>query len=137
MFTLHPVLATDTVEIVTSSLSLIRLMNDCNYPWVILIPARPGITGIHQLQPGDAVVLTQEISRISAVLENLYAPDRINVAALGNVVPQLHVHIIARFENDPTWPGPVWGNAPRKEYNDEKLLQTVSAIKQALKDQPA
>ena len=74
-----------------------------------------------------------DITRASEALEKLYSPARINVAALGNMVSQLHVHVIARFDNDPAWPGPVWGATPARGYDDKDLRQTVSTLQQALK----
>ena len=133
MFALHPVLAADTVEIATWELSQVRLMKDANYPWLILIPVRHGITGMHELTADDGVTLMTEIARASRGLETLCNPDRINVAALGNMVPQLHVHVIARFESDPAWPGPVWGAVTRKNYGDEDLHHTIAAIKQVIR----
>jgi len=134
MFTLHPQLATDTLEIATWDLSRVRLMKDANYPWLILIPARDSLTGIHQLSAADATTLMSEISHVSRVLDMIYTPARINVAALGNVVPQLHIHVIARFEHDPAWPGPVWGAVSTKDYGDKDLQRTAATIKEALMD---
>jgi len=131
MFALHPVLAADTVEITTWDLCQLRLMKDANYPWLVLVPARNGITGMHQLAASDGATLMTEITRASDLLEKAHKPDRINVAALGNMVPQLHVHVIARFETDPAWPGPVWGAARRKDYSDEGMRRAVAAFEQA------
>lgn len=135
MFTLHPRLAADTHEIATLGVSHVRLMKDANYPWLILVPAQDGLTGIHQLDAADAMAVMSEISHASRALDVFCAPARINVAALGNMVPQLHIHIIARFEHDPAWPRPVWGAVPAKNYNDKDLQRTIALIKQALVDQ--
>ncbi len=132
MFIMHPRLAADTIEITSWKLSRVRLMKDANYPWLVLVPARDGITGIHQLPTTEAATLMTEISRASRALEELYRPSRINVAALGNMVPQLHVHVIARFENDPAWPGPVWGALPDQDYPDDDLQRTIATLGRAL-----
>jgi len=134
MFTLHPLLAADTIEIATWGVSRVRLMKDANYPWLLLIPARAGLTGMHQLNAADATTVMSEISLASRALDMIYTPARINVAALGNVVPQLHIHVIARFEDDPAWPGPVWGTGLAQDYSDEKLQRTLASVKQALLD---
>ena len=134
MFTLHPQLAADTLEIATWGVSRVRLMKDANYPWLILVPARDGLTGMHQLNAADATAVMSEISLASRALDIAFTPARINVAALGNVVPQLHIHVIARFEHDPAWPGPVWGAVPTKGYTDDNLQLTLASIKQSLKD---
>ncbi len=134
MFTLHPRLAADTAPIATWELCHIRLMLDANYPWLVLVPARPDLTGMHQLTADDGATLMTEISRASHRLETLYNPTRINVAALGNMVAQLHIHVIARLDSDPAWPGPVWGAVPGKVYSDDDLRRTVSSIAQALGD---
>ncbi len=131
MSELHPRLAADTLPLATWELSQVRLMNDANYPWLILVPARKNVTGLHQLSPQDGAALMSEINRASMALEQLYTPSRINVAALGNMVSQLHIHVIARFENDAAWPGPVWGAVPTKDYGDEDLRQTVEKFVRA------
>jgi len=131
MFALHKTLAADTHPIIEWDLSHVRLMKDANYPWLILIPARTGIEGIHQLTDRDRGLLMQEIQRASETLETVFQPDRINVAALGNVVEQLHVHVIARFQSDPAWPAPVWGTCPRVEYEQDDLQEIVATIKKA------
>src|SRR3546814_18598095 len=87
-------------------------MNDASYPWLILVPRRPDLKEIHDLDGGARPQLTEEICRASRALQSSFAPDKINVGALGNLVPQLHVHVIARFRSDPAWPGPAWGKQP-------------------------
>ena len=93
MFTLHPQLAADTTPITTLELCHVRLLKDANYPWLVLVPGRPDITGMHQLAAADGATLMAEIRHASDVLEKLYTPTRINVAALGNMVAQLHIHV--------------------------------------------
>jgi diadenosine tetraphosphate (Ap4A) HIT family hydrolase len=132
MFTLHPTLAADTIEITHWDVCRVLLMNDANYPWLILVPARDGLNGLHEVSEEDQPRVMKEITQASAALSNLYNPERMNVAALGNMVPQLHIHIIARFKDDPAWPGPVWGVVPGREYEDEALLETTTKLQAAL-----
>jgi diadenosine tetraphosphate (Ap4A) HIT family hydrolase len=108
-FELDPQLQADTVLISDWHLCQVRLMNDSRYPWVILIPKVPGVAEIHELANEQQHLLLEESVRLSKALEQLFSPHKLNVAALGNVVRQLHVHHIVRFENDETFPKPVWG----------------------------
>ncbi len=115
-FELHPQLAADTVSIATWPLCEVLLLTDANYPWLVLVPARPGLRDFHELSPDDMVTAGREISRASEALTDLFVPDKINVAALGNMVPQLHIHVVARFTDDAAWPNPIWGVAPALAY---------------------
>ncbi len=108
-FVLHPTLAQDTVEVGRLPLCRVLLSKDRRFPWLILVPERESVREIHELPPADRAVLVEEIARASQALARLFGPDKLNVGALGNVVPQLHVHVVARFVNDAAWPGPVWG----------------------------
>ena len=118
-FALDPRLESDTVEVTRLPLSVVRLMNDRRFPWLILVPARPGAIEIVDLAPADRAQLVEEIAIASAALRDLFRAAKLNVAALGNVVPQLHVHVIARFETDEAWPKPVWGTTPERYHFDE------------------
>ena len=109
MFALHPRLAADCVVLGDLPLCRLLLMNDRHYPWFILVPRREGIEGMHQLDEADQQQLTRESRALSLWLESAFAPERINVAALGNMVPQLHVHHVARLVDDAAWPAPIWG----------------------------
>ncbi|MBC8268889.1 MAG: HIT family protein [Rhodospirillaceae bacterium] len=133
MFQLHPTLAADTIEITRWDVSRVMLMKDANYPWLILVPARPGLSALHDLEQADLAVMMGEIVRASEALKTLYDPTRINVAALGNMVEQLHIHIIARFTDDVAWPGPVWGAEAPKPYPPQELEETVSRLQKELK----
>ena len=115
-FQLDAVLERDTFEVRKLALSHVLVMNDARYPWIILVPARADLTEIHDLDPQDQQVLMAEMMQISTALEGLYKPEKINIGALGNIVSQLHIHIIARFEDDPAWPGPVWGHSAAEPY---------------------
>ena len=131
-FDLHPRLAADTIPIGVLPLCRVLLMNDISFPWCILVPAREGIREIHALPAEDQLQLMQEISGVSMAMEAAFAADKMNVAALGNVVPQLHVHVIARFEADPVWPAPVWGRLPSRPYPlsdaEQQLMKLRSAF---------
>jgi diadenosine tetraphosphate (Ap4A) HIT family hydrolase len=118
-FVLDTKLHTDTIELTALPLCLVRLMNDRRFPWVILVPARPGVTEIIDLDAADRTRLIEEIALVSTVMRDLFRPTKLNVGALGNVVAQLHVHVIARFANDEAWPGPVWGTTPERYRPDE------------------
>jgi len=132
-FKLDDRLAGDSVPATDLPLSTVRLMNERSWPWLILVPRRPGLIEIVDLEPADRVTLIEEIARAAEALRQLYRPDKLNVAALGNVVPQLHVHIIARFRSDPAWPRPVWGVKPALEpYDEPTLSETVRRIAAAL-----
>jgi diadenosine tetraphosphate (Ap4A) HIT family hydrolase len=98
------------------SLSVLLLMNDANYPWFILVPQRENITEIHQLSEQDQQQLMKESSQLATCIEKEFNADKINFAALGNMVPQLHIHHIVRYKSDPAWPAPVWGKLPASPY---------------------
>jgi diadenosine tetraphosphate (Ap4A) HIT family hydrolase len=132
MLTLHPTLARDTVEIARLPLCRALLMKDRRFPWLILVPERQEIREIHELSPEDRSRLVEEIAQVSEVLERLFHPVKLNVGALGNIVPQLHVHVVARFETDPAWPGPVWGSGPAVPYTDEEVAEIRERLAAAL-----
>ena len=130
-FALDPQLAADTREILRWPLCRVLLMDDCTYPWLILVPARDAVADIHDMSPADRATLIEEIARASAALKTLTGADKINVAAFGNVVKQMHVHVIARFRTDPAWPRPVWGAVPRQSYEagaQHELTRRLAAI---------
>lgn len=131
MFTLNQKLKEDTVEIVQLQLSLVLLMKDSSFPWLILVPVRESIREIHELTGKDRSILIEEISLSSQVIKRLYSPDKINVGALGNIIPQLHIHVIGRFKTDSAWPGPVWGAGPLKPYSDEELKIVCAKLHKA------
>ncbi|MBE7248296.1 MAG: HIT domain-containing protein, partial [Actinomycetospora chiangmaiensis] len=115
-FTLDPRLAADTVEVGDLTLCRVLLMDDARFPWLILVPRRPEVSEITALSEADADSLWREVRIAARVMQALSNPDKINVGALGNVVAQLHVHVVGRFRSDPAWPGPVWGFETRKPY---------------------
>ncbi len=129
---LHPDLVRDTVEVTRLPLCRVGLMNDSTYPWLVLSPMLPGLRDFHDVPASHHTVLMDEIGRASRALQNVYKPDKINVAALGNVTPQLHIHVIARSASDPAWAKPIWGIVPAKPYAAEALGQTIAKIARAL-----
>lgn len=115
-FTLDPRLDADCLTLGRLALCRVLLMDDARFPWLILVPERDGAVEIIDLTGGDRVLLVEEIAKASHALRRAFAPDKINVAALGNRVRQLHVHVIARFASDSAWPNPVWGQGERQSY---------------------
>jgi diadenosine tetraphosphate (Ap4A) HIT family hydrolase len=107
-------------------------MNDSRWPWLILVPQRPGAVEIHDMTPLDQAMLSFETTMVAQALKRVTQCGKINIASLGNIVPQLHVHVVARSEGDPGWPGPVWGAGPREAYRREDLHKFVAAIRSAL-----
>jgi diadenosine tetraphosphate (Ap4A) HIT family hydrolase len=121
VFTLDPRLQNDTLLLGHFPLSLLLLMNDRSYPWLILVPQRPDIREIYELSLLDRQQLLSESCLLGETLTALFRPDKLNVAALGNVVPQLHLHHVVRYRSDPAWPAPVWGRAPAVAYRPEQV----------------
>lgn len=117
MFELDPRLAADTHPVGRFALSRLVLMDDRRCPWFLLVPERVGAREIFQLSPADQALLGQESLNLAAALSHAFRPDKLNIATLGNLVPQLHVHHIARFRDDALWPGPVWGRGPAVPYD--------------------
>jgi|SRR5215470_5188980 len=128
-WSLHPQLARDTIEIGDLPLVRVLLMNDAGYPWLILVPRRAGATEIIDLDETDQEILMREIALLARVLKDVTACDKLNVAAIGNVVPQLHVHVVARRRDDALWPRPVWGAAPARPYAPDDRDRLVDAIR--------
>ncbi|MBM3569811.1 MAG: HIT family protein [Alphaproteobacteria bacterium] len=120
-FELDPRLAADTVELDRWDLSQVLLMKDANYPWLVLVPMRTGLRDLIDLAPADRPVMNAEIQRAGERLRRMTGCHKLNIASLGNQVAQLHVHIIARFTDDPAWPRPVWGVQPAKPHAPEAL----------------
>ncbi len=129
MFELHTRLKTDCIHIGNFPLCQLLLMNDANYPWFILVPQRDGIREIFELSEDDQKQLLWESSHLSKVIAAYFKADKINVAALGNMVPQLHVHHIARFTDDLAWPAPVWGHADARPYKKKQLAGLVDSFR--------
>jgi len=133
-FQLHPRLQQDSIAIAQFELSEIRLINDSQYPWMILVPKRAYISEVYQLSETDQQLLQQESSWLAKTMAKLYQADKMNIAAIGNMVPQLHIHHIARYKTDIAWPAPVWGKFDAVPYTEQQISQISSQIKNALKD---
>ena len=129
---LHPQLAQDTVMVGDLPLSRLLLSNDANYPWLLLVPRRPGASEIIDLGTEDQAQLMIEIARASRALKAVTDCDKLNVAAIGNMVPQLHVHVIARRRGDPAWPKPVWGAVPPRDHDPTALAIFIADLRRAV-----
>ena len=130
-FALDPRLSADTHPVGDLALCSVLLMDDARFPWLILVPRRPGLSELTDLAPEEAGLAFEEIRLAVGVVQALARPDKVNVASLGNVVPQLHIHVVARFRSDPAWPGPVWGVGERKPYPPHAraaLLERAAAL---------
>jgi len=132
MFELHGQLAKDCIVLGELPLCRVLLMNDALYPWLILVPQREAIAELFQLSRIDQQQLLEEISSISSALAGHFRADKMNVAALGNVVPQLHLHVIVRYRGDAAWPRPVWGVLPAQPYTEELLAQRLEELEALL-----
>jgi len=128
-FILHPRLAADCIEVGELELSRLLLLNDSRYHWCVLVPRRLDLTEIYQLSDAEQIQLTRESSTLSRFLAETYSADKMNMGALGNLVPQLHIHHIVRYRDDPAWPGPVWGVGEAQRYAEEDLAEAVKIIK--------
>ena len=129
MVLLHTQLAQDCIVIGRLPLCTLLLMKDANYPWFILVPDREAVYEIYQLPVDDQYQLTKESSVLAQYLAKEFQADKINIAALGNIVPQLHIHHIARYTDDAAWPAPVWGTVPRKPYSKHDLEMLITKLK--------
>jgi diadenosine tetraphosphate (Ap4A) HIT family hydrolase len=130
-WSLHPQLAADTVPVCDLALSRLFVMNDANFPWLILVPRRAGVSEIMDL--GDEQpLLMDEISQVSRALKDETRCDKLNIAAIGNMVPQLHIHVVARRKDDAIWPKPVWGAIPPRAYEPQAMQRFIDAIRQRL-----
>ena len=134
MFALDPRLAADTVPVAKLPLCRVLLMRDQRFPWLILAPEREDLKELHDLSHADQRQIMNEVARASRVLERLFRPDSINVGALGNVVPQLHVHVVARRKEDVAWPGPVWGHGEAQPYDEAGLLVRLRRLREAFSE---
>ncbi len=131
-WSLHPQLAADTVPVGDLALSRVLLTNDANFSWLILVPRRSGLTELIDLPEDAQVQLLGEIAASARVLKSVTKCDKLNIAALGNQVPQLHVHVIARRHSDAAWPKPVWGAAPPANYNPVIRDGLIGALRRGL-----
>jgi diadenosine tetraphosphate (Ap4A) HIT family hydrolase len=132
-FELHPQLAADTRFVAALDLCDVLLMNDANYPWLILVPRVPGMRDVVDLDESQQLQLMREIAQASRALRSLFQPHKLNVAALGNMVAQLHVHVIARQTDDAAWPTPVWGRVPARAYEEAEIAARIRDLQDALR----
>ncbi|MAS11735.1 MAG: HIT family protein [Nitratireductor sp.] len=128
-FELDPKLEAESLHVMWLGLCELRLCDDRRWPWLILVPQRPGAEEIHDLTPLDQAMVSFETNMVAQMLKELTGCTKINSAALGNVVRQLHIHVVARSEDDPGWPGPVWGHGVREPYRREDLHQFAETIR--------
>ncbi len=133
MFELHTRLREDCIPIGKLPLCHVLLMNDSNYPWLILVPRRQDIEEIYQLEAEDQEQLTWESSFVASRLAADFKADKMNIAALGNVVPQLHIHHVVRHQTDVAWPNPIWGHKPVLPYSQSQLDELVQRLRQCFK----
>lgn len=135
-FHLNPRLQSDTAPIGDWPLGRLLLMNDARYPWVILVPRRAEVREIHDLDAADRHVLLNESVQLGRTLMQVFSGHKLNVAALGNVVPQLHLHHIVRYESDDAWPAPVWGRLPALPYAPDALRKRLDLLREHLTPAP-
>lgn len=134
MFALDSRLQQDTVLIGDFPLCRLLLMNDANYPWFVLVPKREEVSEIFQLDTADQALLWNETSELAATLKDTFAADKMNVATLGNMVAQLHMHVIVRRRADAAWPAPVWGKHSAIPYSDEQIAAITAKLRGVLAD---
>lgn len=131
-YALHPQLADDTHPLATLTLCELRLMDDANYPWLVLVPRITGARELIDLDTDQRRQLTDEIDIAARLLRTAFRPYKLNIAALGNMVEQLHVHVIGREQDDPAWPAPVWGRVAARPYTPEQLVERIGQLQAAL-----
>ena len=132
-FLLDPRLAADTRPIAKLDLCEARLMDDARFAWLVLVPQRAGLVEIADLTPSERTLLWHEVDRAGAALRAAAPCDKLNLGALGNIVRQLHVHVVARREGDAAWPGPVWGSGAAVPYGDAARESLIGRLQQALR----
>ena len=135
-WSLHPQLAQDTVPIGDLALARVLLAKDANFPWLILVPRRPGLIELIELEENAQVPLLSEVAAAARALKSITECDKLNIAALGNQVAQLHVHVIARRHSDAAWPKSVWGAAPPTAYSPTIRDGLIGALRRALQIGP-
>ncbi|MBF7072985.1 HIT domain-containing protein [Glaciecola sp. MH2013] len=131
-FVLDPRLENDSTWVCDLALSQLRIINDSQFKWFILVPRKNGLREIIDLTEVEQIDLLQESAKLSKVLQDLYQPHKLNIAAIGNVVAQLHLHHICRYEHDVAWPSPVWGKQAMRPYNDDEKQAIILQVRAAL-----
>jgi diadenosine tetraphosphate (Ap4A) HIT family hydrolase len=132
-FQLHPRLKKDCIAIGRFDLCQLLMMNDSQYPWFILVPEKADIKEIYQLSKPERYILTEESSYLAENLATLYKADKMNIAAIGNLVPQLHIHHVVRYRIDKAWPAPIWGKFDPVPYAQQQITNTIAQVKEHLK----
>lgn len=130
-FALDTRLQNDTDFVIDLQLCTVRLMNDAQYPWLILVPQVADVSELHHLTETQQSLLNQDSNLTSVVLTEVFNPETLNVAALGNIVRQLHIHHVARYSDDPAWPGPIWGKQPVIQYDSKVKSKLINTLQQA------
>jgi diadenosine tetraphosphate (Ap4A) HIT family hydrolase len=131
-FELDARLARDTDLVASLGLCQLRMMKDSRWPWFMLVPQRNSVSELFELKPLDQALLTFETNMVAAALKKATGAEKINVAAIGNIVRQLHVHVVARFEGDANWPGPIWGFGQSKPYDDAERRALIDRLTENL-----
>jgi diadenosine tetraphosphate (Ap4A) HIT family hydrolase len=131
-WSLHPRLEQDTEPVGDLPLSRLLVNNDASYPWLLLVPRRPGACEIIDLNEKDQSQLMMEIARLSRALRDITSCHKLNIAAIGNIVPQLHIHVVARRRDDAAWPKPVWGTAPARPYDPVERERLIAALRREI-----
>lgn len=132
-FQLHPRLEQDCIAIGRFELCRLLMMNDSQYPWFILVPERTDSREIYQLSKADRQLLTEESSYLAENLAVLFKADKMNIAAIGNMVPQLHIHHIVRYQTDKAWPAPIWGKFDAVPYTEQQIAEILAQTKEQLR----
>jgi diadenosine tetraphosphate (Ap4A) HIT family hydrolase len=132
-WSLHPQLERDTVPVGDLPLSRVLVINDANFPWVLLAPRRAGAVELIDLETAQQALLIHEIAEVSHALKAVTSCDKLNIAAIGNVVPQLHIHVVARRRDDAAWPRPVWGALPARPYAVEGISSFIAGLRRAIR----
>ncbi len=132
-FVLHPRLAEDTIAVGDMAVSRVLIMDDARFPWLILVPRRADLTEWHEMTPADRDAVSAEIAAVSAAMKILTGAEKMNIGALGNIVPQFHVHVVARRVGDAAWPGPVWGMGVREPYAPDAANGFREAVRSVLR----
>lgn len=132
MAEIHPLLQQDCIYLGKLTLSHLLLMNDSQYPWLVLVPNRENLTEVFELEEADQTLLWRESGQLSQSLSTLFMADKMNIATMGNICPQLHVHHIVRYRSDISWPAAVWGKKPMKAYRDEELNRVCEKLQSGL-----
>ncbi len=131
MADIHPQLLNDCQVLGRFPLCHLLLMLDANYPWFILVPDRENISELYQLTNADQAQMIKESSSLAKSLMHIFKGDKMNIAALGNIVPQCHIHHVVRYKTDPAWPAPIWGKCPAKPYRENEIERVIEKLKKS------